>query len=181
MPTVFPGILANVFYALVHYPDIDKSRINQLRKRYDPQVDLIEPHITVVFPLPESVGEQRLASHIDGILRNWRPFPIRLKGLLHSSDDYLFLLLADGSTNVIRLHDELYTGMLAPYHKDDRPFVPHVTLGVFSEDTDRCARVLLEAERMELEYNSYVDRFHLVKINDDRSRIIQSNEFPLRA
>lgn len=129
-----------MFYALVHYPDIDTSRINQLRKRYDPQVFLIGPHITVMFPLTESVGEQDLASHIDGVLRSWRPFPIRLKGLLHSSDDYLFLLLADGSTNVIRLHGELYTGMLARYHRDDRPFVPHVTLGVVSADTTNARR-----------------------------------------
>ncbi len=102
------------------------------------------------------------------------------KKVLHSSDDYLFLLLAAGSTDVIRLHDQLYTGMLARFHKEDRPFVPHVTLGVF-EDADRCARVLMDAERMELEYESYVDRVHLVKINDDRSQIVQSEELRLRA
>jgi 2'-5' RNA ligase len=168
-----------VFYALVHYPDIDTGRINQFRERYDPQVDLIGPHITVVFPVEESVGEQSLASHIESILSGWEPFPIRLKGLLQSRDDHFFLLVEEGRENVIRLYEELYVGMLAPFRREDIPFIPHVTLGVFTGDTVRCAQVLEEAERMELNYTSSVDRFHLVKINDDRSRIVESTEFLL--
>jgi 2'-5' RNA ligase len=172
--------IADMFYAIVHYLDIDTSQINQLRKKFDPQADLIAPHITVVFPVPESVGEQRLASHIDSVVRGWQPFPIRLKGLLKSWDDCLFLLLADGSANVIALHDEFYTGPVAQYRREDIPFIPHVTLGVFTNDADLCAQVMMEAERMELDYQSYLDRLHLVKINDDRSRIVQSKEFLLR-
>jgi 2'-5' RNA ligase len=168
-----------VFYALVHYPDIDTRRINQLRDKYDPQVMMIEPHITIVFPLHESVGEQRLNSHIRGVLNGWHPFAIRLKGVLQSWDDYLFLSVDEGSENLIRLHEELYAGILARYRREDIPFIPHVTLGVFTGETGRCARVLMEAERMELDYRSSVDRFHLVKINDDRSRIVESNEFRL--
>lgn len=142
---------------------------------------MIEPHITLVFPLQESVGEQSLASHIDGVLSGWRPFPIRLKGLLQSWEDYLFLSVAEGSENMIHLREELCVGMLAAYRRDDIPFIPHVTLGVFTGDTGRCAQVLIDAERMELDYESYVDRLHLVKINDDRSRIVKSKEFLMGA
>lgn len=168
-----------MFYALVHYPDIDTSRIDELRKRYDPQFDLIGAHLTVVFPVPETVGEQNLVSHIDSVLRGWQPFQIRLKGLLRSWDDYLYLLVADGSANVIRLHDELYTGILADFSRGDILFIPHVTLGMFTEDADLRSRILIEAERMELDYRSYVDRFHLVKISDDRSQIVATREFLL--
>jgi len=41
----------NMFYALVHFPAITTTQINQLRKEYDPQVNLIDPHITLVFPI----------------------------------------------------------------------------------------------------------------------------------
>lgn len=34
---------------------------------------------------------------------------------------------------------------------------------------------------MKLDDESYVDRLRLVRINDDRSRIVQSKEFPLGA
>jgi hypothetical protein len=44
-----------MLYALVHYPTVDVGSINQLRKKYDPQIDLIEPHLTLVFPVPASI------------------------------------------------------------------------------------------------------------------------------
>jgi hypothetical protein len=47
-------------FALVYYPNIDTISINQLRRKYDPQVDLIAPHITLMFPLSESIGEKDL-------------------------------------------------------------------------------------------------------------------------
>ena len=168
-----------MIYALVHYPGIDTVRINQLRKEYDPEAGLIEPHVTIVFPLPDSVGEQALVSHIDRVLSGWRPFPIRLKGLMQSADNYLFLLLAEGSTDMTRLHDQLYTAVLAPYLRADLAFVPHVTLGAFGEKADGFRRALSEAERLNLDYESVVDRLDLLKINDDRSRIVWSKAFRL--
>jgi hypothetical protein len=46
----------NMFYAVVHYPNIDTYLINQFRKMYDPQCHLIEPHITLVFLLSDMGG-----------------------------------------------------------------------------------------------------------------------------
>src|SRR4051812_37708394 len=77
----------NMFCALIHYLSIDTVNINQLRRKYDPQVDLIAPHITIVFPMRESIGEQRLVSHIEKVLLEWKPFPIHLKGLYRSWDN----------------------------------------------------------------------------------------------
>lgn len=173
------NLYSQTSYALVHYPDIDTSLVSQLRNKYDPQAGMVEPHITLVFPLPEDVGEQKLSAHFEDVLRGWWPFTIRLKGLLQSSDDYLFLTVAEGVENMIRLHEDLYAGMLSSYHRRDVPFIAHVTLGVFSEDPRRCSQVLIDTRRMELDYQCYVDRLNLVKINDDRSRILNSTEFLL--
>ena len=49
-----------VFYGLVHYPSIDTERIDRFRRKHDPLVDSIEPHITIVFPVPRSVGKEGL-------------------------------------------------------------------------------------------------------------------------
>ncbi len=75
-----------MFYALVHYPAVDTAGINQLRRKYDPQVDLIDPHITIVFPVPESIGQQALAFHFEKALREWKPFAIHLDGVRFSED-----------------------------------------------------------------------------------------------
>ena len=90
-----------MFYALVHNPAVDAVSIKQLRKKYDPQVELIEPHITIVFPVPESIGEQSLISHIQNVLLAWRPFNIHQNGLQLSWDNYLFLLVQEGKSDVI--------------------------------------------------------------------------------
>ena len=79
----------------------------------------------------------------------------------------------------MRLHDELYTGVLAEYLRDELPFVPHVTLGSFGEDAGRCWQALAEAEQWELDYLSIVDRLDLVKINRERTQITWSREFKL--
>ena len=59
------------------------------------------------------------------------------------------------------------------------PFVPHITLGSFSEEGARCQEALEEAERLRLAYRSVVDRLHLVKVNDARTQITRSKEFLL--
>src|ERR1051325_10646116 len=112
-----------MLYALVHYPAVDVERINRLRRKYDPQFDLIAPHITVMFPVPESIGKHRLLSHIESVLPHWKPFPIHWKGLRKSWDEYLFLVLEGGEAEVIRLHDDLYTGLLSEYRSKDIPYV----------------------------------------------------------
>ena len=168
-----------MIYALVHYPNVESPRIHQFRKKYDPQVDLIAPHITLMFPVPESVGEDTLVRHLESVLCNWQPFPIHLQGVQISSDDHLFLLLQEGNGKVIRLYDEIYTGILVEYRREDIPFVPHVTLGVSREDSSNHERVLEEAKQLGIDQRGVLDTLHLLKVNDDRSSIVWSKEFPL--
>lgn len=166
-------------YALVHYPGIDTRRINLFRKKYDPQAGLIGPHVTLMFPVPESVGEGRLFEHLRGVLSGRRPFPIRLRGLQKSWDGYLFLMIQEGQADIIGLHGEIYTGGLADYRKEDTPYVPHLTLGAFAERADEYPGALEEAEGLGFDYRCVLDKLHLLKINGGRTRIVWSKEFSL--
>ena len=166
-----------MIYALVHYPNIDTEKINKFRNRYDPQAHLIQPHITLMFPVPESMGEYFLVHHIENVLRDWEPFPIHLQGIQKSWDDHLFLMVQEGSANIIDLHSKIYIGRLVDYLKEDLPFVPHLTLGVFNENVDKFPEALEEAQLLDLDYHCVLDKLNLVKVNDDRSRIVWSKEF----
>lgn len=185
-----------MFYALVHYPNIDTRRINEFRRKFDPHFDLIEPHVTFVFLVPESVGEANLVSHLENVLRHWQPFPIHLKGLQKAWDHWLFLILAEGTDSITRLYRELFTGILASYRRADIEFVPHLGLGLFVRqdasydirnpqevplDVEKYSQALKEAQQLGLGYYCVIDRLHLVKISDDISRIVWSKEFPLHA
>jgi len=138
-----------LIFAVVHYPNLDTQRINQFRRGYDPQVDLIEPHIT------------------------------HLQGLQRSSDDYLFLMIQEGKADIIGLHNEIYTGVLANFRKGELPHLPHVTLGVFGKDANEYSEALAAAKRLDLDYRSVLDKIHLLRIDDDRTRILWSKEFSL--
>src|SRR5262245_20244356 len=130
-----------------------------------------------MFPTPDSIGERNLVSHIVGVLRRWESFPIRLKGLQQSWDEYLFLLLNKGEADVIRLHDEIYTGLLSEYRDEAQPFIPHVTLGAFSGKTEEYSQALKKAEQLKFDYECMMNRLHLIKIDDERSHIVWSKEF----
>jgi 2'-5' RNA ligase len=168
-----------MIYALVHYPNVDTKDINQLRMKYDPQVELIGPHITLMFPVSESIGEENLVHHLENVLNSWQSFPIHLQRFQISSDDHLFLLLQEGNANIIRLHGEIYTGILADYRREDIPFIPHLTLGVLNKDSNEHDRVLIEAKHLGIHYYCVLDKLRLAKVNDDRSKIVWGKEFSL--
>jgi len=169
--------LTGLNYALVHFPEIDTERINLLRKRYDPQVNLIEPHITLMFPIPEVIGENNLVKHVMSVLGNRKPFQVHLQGLERSSDDYLFLMVQEGLADITALHDEIYTGVLAAYRKTDLPYVPHLTLGVFAQNANEYTEALAAARRLDLDYRWALDKIHLLKIDDGMRQIVWSKEF----
>jgi 2'-5' RNA ligase len=183
-----------MYNALVHFPNIDITHINLIRNKYDPTVQLIAPHITVLFPVPDEVGEKDLIKHIEGVLKPWKPFPIRINGLYKSWDNWLFLTLKDGNAEVIRLHTQTYTGILQPYRRKDMDFVPHISLGLFVKDgisydlirpqeldfDERKYKVALhEARDLGLDYRCVLDKLQLVKLTNDFSRIEASREFLL--
>ena len=68
-----------------------------------------------------------------------------------------------GKELVIGLHDELFTGILALYLRDDLPCKPHIGLGLFSkEDYERARK---EFEDMNLELWCTIDQWTLLRIN----------------
>jgi len=171
-----------MLFALVHYPNIDGGQIiDQFRKKYDPQVHLIPPHITLMFPLPEVVGEDHLIHHLESALWGWQPFPLHLHGIQISPDGHVFLLIQEGKAGLIRLHDQIYTGLLTDYLREDIPFIPHLTLGVSNKASNDRERILWEAKHLAIDCHCVLDKLHLLKINADRSKIVWSREFSLAA
>ena len=166
-------------YALVHYPEINTKGIDLLRIRYDPQAALIAPHVTLIFPLPDTVDERALISHIQGVLLRWKPFALRLAKLEKSFDDCLLLTATEGAQELIGLRDDLYTGMLAAHKRADIPYIPHVTLGVFTAQPALFEEALEMAAQLNLDYESVVNRVRLLKVNDERTAIVWSKEFSL--
>jgi 2'-5' RNA ligase len=173
-----------MYYALNFYPLLSaefSEPIDAIRREYDPTSDFTKPHITVLFPIPGSVGERRLISHIQNVLSDWTPFEIRLGGLHKSHDHWLFLTLKEGEAQVKKLYRLLYTGVLAQYRRHDIEFVPHLGLGLFVKDgatydwgnpqesdfdRERYEEALRRAKALPLPSSISVEKLHLTKIPD---------------
>jgi hypothetical protein len=128
-----------MYYMLLYYPRFDseaEKNIEAFREKYDPFVGSLKPHIPFIFPVPcNKVEETKLTEHIETVLRNWKPFPIQIRGFTKSWDHWLLLLLKKGNENAIALHDELYTGILSPYLRKDIEYIPHIGMGLFVKKT----------------------------------------------
>jgi 2'-5' RNA ligase len=200
-----------MYFALIFYPQLDPElmeSIEKIRRKYDPTVELSKLHITVLFPVPDAVGEEKLVNHIEQVLTDWEPFGVSLGGFHRSHDHWLFLNVVEGEAELKALYRELYTGILEEYRRDDIEFVPHVGLGVFVKegsrydwdhpqeanfDRKKYAEALQQAEALPLGSSCVMGKLHLVSIPDEvlewatgqranipnKSRITEVQEFRL--
>ena len=166
-------------YAVVIYPELeDASKIQELRRKNDPYFNVIAPHITLVFPVPE-MDRDAIVNHVTEILRDFAPFNIRLKGLTKSFDNWLFLCVEEGNEKIIELHDRLYTGMLEKHLRTDIQYIPHIGLGLF--ETDKEYRIAeSRARTLNLDYESRIRSIYIIHLKDDLSEIDWTKELPLQ-
>ena len=107
-------------------PEVDAD-LADVRRRFDPQFDLVRSHMTLVFP--HRVGFDVLFRHVNAIAAIHRPFQVHLAGFAGSQDTWLFARVTRGNDDLIALHDDLYTGVLAAALDRTSVYSPHVTVG----------------------------------------------------
>jgi hypothetical protein len=121
---------------VVAYPTLsqaDYTWIQALRTQHDSHHPLIAPHFTVIFPtdrldpmvmLDHVVTRTRTITHFSFILR----CATTVKDSF-STKTHLFLVPDEGYSALVKLHDALYTHMLASELSLDVPYIPHITVG----------------------------------------------------
>src|SRR2546430_8789337 len=113
---------------------LPEEPVASFRRTYDPRAAVVNPHITLVFPIPTSeIDRGAFREHVRNVVSRTPSFEIRLNALEKAWDHWLFLVVTEGRDQVVELHDELYTGILRPFLWTEQPFVPHVGLGLFVE------------------------------------------------
>lgn len=184
-----------MYYALVNYPQIPLEKINPLRQKYDYSYPGISAHITIMFPIPvEEVSEPILTEHLNTILGRWKSFDIHLKGFEKAVDHWLFLGVQEGHDEIVRLHDEIYTGPFEKYLRPDLPFIPHIALGFFGKqgsnynlenptivefDEEKYIKAVDESGRLNLDFKTRLDKVNLIKIENDLQTIVENTEIKL--
>ncbi|MBD3404282.1 hypothetical protein GF420_15440 [candidate division GN15 bacterium] len=141
--TSWPSNPARTSMALlaITYPDLkekDYQWIQSIREKYDqPDYKVIGPHFTLVFPV-EGVDDDAFIEHVRAISRESTAFTFQLRCVVIVYSKWakrwlLFLAPDDGYSKLVDLHTRLYTGPLRGKGRFEEPYVPHITVGKFSD------------------------------------------------
>jgi len=181
-----------MYYSIVYYRNFQDERIVQFRKDYDPYTPLIREHVTVVFPVSAEVGLENIVKHTSAKLEGLEPFEVCFEGFEKSWDHWLLLSLSTGRDKFVKIHDALYSDLLASYRRKDLQYIPHVGLGFFgSDDYDplnpkptsldekKLEEAMLRVKAMDFISRRIVEQLTIIEINSELSELRNIHEFSL--
>lgn len=170
---------------VVAYPELsprDYSWIQSIRKERDLLFyPSIAPHFTLVYP---AIGLETdsCIQHIRKKCENVKSFKFTLRSAMlykdfFSDDSHVFLLPDEGTSPLIKLHDQLYTGVLASKLRLDIPFIPSIAIANSSDplalkkfiDTLNSQNIQIQGKVSVLDVAVY-ERNHLTTVERIRLR-----------
>ena len=170
---------------VIAYPSFspsDYARIQSFRKDNDPLYGVVEPHVTLVFPVsgwPADVFVAEVKQQAQGV----SPFDLVLRSATLNKDAFadryhVFLAPDEGFGQVIRLHDRLYRAKLFDQWALHIDFIPHVGTGSVT-DPLKCLALMREWNREEFALRGHVAALDVVSHENNvvttLERIVLSN------
>ena len=105
--------------------------IDGIREKYDPLAQLVRPHITIIFPFENQMSNKDITDILSERLKTIHPFGLVLNGISKQEDrfdNYLFLDVKEGSTEICTIHNILYENEFCE-HNLGLDYKPHMTVG----------------------------------------------------
>ncbi len=118
-------------------PDNLVTALAPYRQKYDPLVNFIPPHITILKPFDFTGAKQVLHEHLTEIGEHQAPIKVSLAGWdVYRRKRYLLTLpIIAGHAEFITLHDHLLNGPLSPLAEQKHPYRPHIVFGRLADAT----------------------------------------------
>ena len=159
----------NDFLAVVSYPEIqskEKAWIDAYREKYDTYYGFVDAHFTLVFPL-ENYPIGAFSKEIEKQTINQKIIHFSIHCATRNNDLtsdlwHVFLVPDEGFSEIVKLHDKLYSGALAEYERLDLDFIPHIGVGN-SKDPKECKRMIDEINSMNIEMKGAVSKLQLIR------------------
>jgi len=124
-------------YLVVVYPKLEQSDfdwIQEYRKKNDSRYfSIVDPHFTIVFAVSD-VSKEDFVTEIKKQAEGLKKFDFEIKVATINQDDsgdyyHEFLVPDKGYSDIVKLHDKLYSGTLAKHLRFDIDFIPHIGIG----------------------------------------------------
>jgi len=162
------------------YPRIshtDFEWIREIRARHDERYfKLVDPHFTLVFPVT-GIEQSVFSSHVKQQLAGVEPISFVLRRAIVIEDDskkfsHVFLVPDEGFSEVVKLHDRLYDGVLAPELRLDIDFIPHIGVGNAAE-VRTCKLLADELNAQKFRLEGLIDRLDVVLYEHNQVRTVE--------
>ena len=157
--------------------DSDLETIRAIRAEHDAlYYDVVGAHFTIVFPEP-TMDPKDFSDHVRKSVEGFGAFPFVLRCAVLVKDSFsdtthVFLVPDEGYSAVVRLHDLLYRGPLAPSLRLDLPFIPHVGVGGYV-DPAKSKALVDDLNARNLEIRGTVDVLDVVSYENDRVETLE--------
>lgn len=159
-------------YLVIAYPELQQSDLDWIqdyRKQHDKQFILVKPHVTLVFAIND-FDKDSFLHEVKQKVTGLKPFDFDLKVATINQDDsgnyyHEFLVPDTGYSNIVKLHDKLYSGLLAPYLRFDVDFIPHISIGD-SEDAQVSKRRVDELNAQGVSIHGRISSVDVIEFAD---------------
>ena len=138
--------------------------IQKVRNKYDRLYNLVDPHITLVFPFKDEMSNEELILKLSELLKDFTPFQVTFKGISIADDNYIFLNCIEGEEIIYQLHNEIYEKILPTHFKKELKYIPHITLGEFDK--------IEEFKDFDYEFTTIVEEVFIEFIGKNEESII---------
>ena len=128
---------------------------------------VVDPHFTFVFPVLDK-AEQEFIQEIAMQAKDIPPINFEIvKAICHKDElqkglYHQFLIPGKGNTEIIALHDKLYSGILAPGLRTDIPYIPHIGIGN-SKNKDQCGQAVDELNTQPIDISGSIKNLTVVQ------------------
>lgn len=164
---------------VIAYPEIssdDFNKIQEFRKKHDRFYPVVNPHFTIVFPV-EEVKQEEFVSHIKSRCAPFGKIEFTLNCAITVKDSFsefwdIFLVPDKGNSSLIKLHDELYKGILITHLRIDIPFIPHLGIG---NDVDPFHSINLASDlnREDISISGVISTLSIIKFDGEKVELIE--------
>jgi len=138
---------------------------------------VVQPHFTIVFPVSE-VPYAAFSQHVRAIGRTLHQFQFVLRCAVLDKDAFneythVFLVPDEGYSNIVKIHDMLYAGILTKELRLDLPFIPHI--GIANDiDPQKCKGLATGLNCKKFSIAGVVEELTLVEFSDGRVTDLES-------
>jgi hypothetical protein len=173
--------------AVLNYPTLSRDDfewIQSVRRRHDSlYFNIVDPHFALVFPT-NGVSQRTLIEHVRRHVGASVAFEIVFRCAILGDPDFqehahAFLVPDEGFSDVVRLHDRLYTGPLAGELRLDLPFIPHVGIANTSRP-EQCKAIVDQLNAEEFEIRGRVETLDVIGFDGERVWPIEHFSLPAR-